>query len=619
METKNETFREKWARMRNQTSQIELDIIFKFAKEKMFGSGLEIGAGDGFESQTLIKYCSSLISTEYNNERLNAIKSGSALGIKYCLADAENLPFEDSSFDFIFSSSVLEHIKDKAKCIKELRRVLKDDGVMVHIMPNRFWKILTNLFYFPFVFYILITKERREVITQKIKKDNIRNNIKNNDRTIIKKCFFPIHGEYPNHFVEFYESGKNQWINFFEKNGFYVNRVIKLVVTSGYRFGLNYIRCILMKIGLCTTYAYVVTKKGGKCDNIKYFLDKNKKDILLVNRSKFSYLLKYIKNNPFLLYCVFYKFRFLNIIYNIIETKLKLTNLNSKPYLALIENIMGCNLKCPLCPVGNGSIKRKKGIMNYFDFVKIIDEIKDYTISLSLWLYGEPLLNPETPEMIRYAVENRIHTILATNAHFLNDDISHKLIASRLSHLRISLDGASQETYSKYRKQGDYEKVIENIRNLVLLKKEMKSKMYIEIQFIVMTYNAHEIRMMNDLKRKLGFDALSFKKVTNFTYGSTLDLSPEQLKHTKREIKYPINACKVGWNTIMILYDGSCIFCCLDYENESNLGNVFQNGIYNVWGGKKMTEARKSILAKKPIIRFCNSCMELDNRFLILK
>jgi ubiquinone/menaquinone biosynthesis C-methylase UbiE len=49
---------------------------------------------------------------------------------------AESIPFDDKKFDVVFSSHVLEHVNDEQKSLQEMKRVLKDDGVLIIGMPT---------------------------------------------------------------------------------------------------------------------------------------------------------------------------------------------------------------------------------------------------------------------------------------------------------------------------------------------------------------------------------------------------------------------------------------------------------------------------------------------------
>ena len=54
--------------------------------------------------------------------------------------DGKKIPFSDSTFDLIFSSHVLEHVKDVEKFQYEISRVLKKNGFALHLMPTGSWK-----------------------------------------------------------------------------------------------------------------------------------------------------------------------------------------------------------------------------------------------------------------------------------------------------------------------------------------------------------------------------------------------------------------------------------------------------------------------------------------------
>ncbi len=56
------------------------------------------------------------------------------------------LPFEDAAFDFVVSNQVMEHVQDYPAVLDEMRRVLKPDGVCLHIFPSRYMLIEPHVF-----------------------------------------------------------------------------------------------------------------------------------------------------------------------------------------------------------------------------------------------------------------------------------------------------------------------------------------------------------------------------------------------------------------------------------------------------------------------------------------
>jgi len=97
---------------------------------------LELGAGDGVQTQVLRGIFPEVVPVDI-------APSGEVEGM--VIADAANLPFEDDSFDLIFSSNVLEHVEQLGVAFDEMKRVLAPDGIMVHSMPTGTWKIIQLL------------------------------------------------------------------------------------------------------------------------------------------------------------------------------------------------------------------------------------------------------------------------------------------------------------------------------------------------------------------------------------------------------------------------------------------------------------------------------------------
>jgi MoaA/NifB/PqqE/SkfB family radical SAM enzyme len=78
-------------------------------------------------------------------------------------------------------------------------------------------------------------------------------------------------------------------------------------------------------------------------------------------------------------------------------------NVKGYPAILMIEPTNFCNLKCPLCPTGNDSLTAPKGYMDFEDYKKIIDEMGDYLLNVTLWNFGEPFLHKQISDMIDYA------------------------------------------------------------------------------------------------------------------------------------------------------------------------------------------------------------------------
>ena len=59
--------------------------------------------------------------------------------------DGHRIPAENDSFDVVFSSNVMEHIPHVSEFQKEIHRVLKPNGIAIHLMPSSTWAFWSNL------------------------------------------------------------------------------------------------------------------------------------------------------------------------------------------------------------------------------------------------------------------------------------------------------------------------------------------------------------------------------------------------------------------------------------------------------------------------------------------
>lgn len=64
------------------------------------------------------------------------------------------LPFDDAFFDAVISTSVLEHAQNKDEIFREIHRVLRPGGAMLHLFPGKFYLPVEPHIYIPFVSWI---------------------------------------------------------------------------------------------------------------------------------------------------------------------------------------------------------------------------------------------------------------------------------------------------------------------------------------------------------------------------------------------------------------------------------------------------------------------------------
>ena len=147
---------------------------------------------------------------------------------------------------------------------------------------------------------------------------------------------------------------------------------------------------------------------------------------------------------------------FLNVIKSLEERRDFKTRLDTKPFFLYLDPTSFCNLECPFCPTGVRKSDRPSASMSLSVFKHIIDEIGFDLFHVSFYNWGEPLLNKDFVDMITYLQKYHITSDVSTNLSFpLSKEKAKELINSGLNRITISVDGATQQTYAKYRVGGD--------------------------------------------------------------------------------------------------------------------------------------------------------------------
>jgi radical SAM protein with 4Fe4S-binding SPASM domain len=303
-----------------------------------------------------------------------------------------------------------------------------------------------------------------------------------------------------------------------------------------------------------------------------------------------------------------------------------LTNLLRKPIqwglpmTISFEPTTACNLRCPECPSGLRSFTRETGNLKSDFFTQTIDQLSNRLIYLIFYFQGEPYINPSFLDMVKYAKQKGLYTITSTNAHFLNDKNAKATIESGLDRIIISIDGLTQESYEKYRKEGKLENVIQGTQNLIKWKRKLKSVTpHIIFQFLVVRHNEHEIDKLYDLAKELGVDEVKLKTAQIYDYKNGNELIPTIEKYTryKRQpdgtyaIKHTIvNSCWKLWHSCVITWNGLVVPCCFDKDAIHQLGDLKNSNFVNIWNNKSYKNFRSKILKGRDQIDICNNCSE---------
>jgi radical SAM protein with 4Fe4S-binding SPASM domain len=291
------------------------------------------------------------------------------------------------------------------------------------------------------------------------------------------------------------------------------------------------------------------------------------------------------------------------------------------PVSLAIEPTTSCNLRCPECPSGLRAFTRPTGMLQKDFFSETIDQLSNELFYLVFYFQGEPFLNPDFLEMVKYASQKKIYTATSTNAHYLNDDMARRTVESGLDRLIISIDGTTQEVYQQYRVGGKLDKVLDGARNIVKWKKALRSKKpFIFFQFLVVRPNEYQTGDIRKLAKKIGVDGVRFKTAQVYDFekdpNGLIPLGHRYSRYRKNlngenELKNNLNNhCWRLWHAPVVTWDGLVVPCCFDKDAEHRMGDLKRKSFKEIWNDSTYRQFRKQVLEGRKNIDICSNCSE---------
>ncbi len=288
-----------------------------------------------------------------------------------------------------------------------------------------------------------------------------------------------------------------------------------------------------------------------------------------------------------------------------LEFLLGRTHLKSRPYVYFIDPVNLCNLRCPLCPTGMGILKRRQQLMDWETFTSITDKIAPYAFQVRLYNWGEPTLHPHIYDMIRYLKSKNIGVIMSSNLIKLDQIDIRELVDSGLEYLTISIDGTSQDIYSRYRVRGNLGDVLDHLKGILAYRRSIGSRTpLIEWQFIVMKHNEFQMGEASRLAEDTGVDLIRFIPVGlpfDATREERQELSERWMAinpvYRKLELKptqdYLLNErCFYFYRSMTINPEGKAAPCCIVYDERYDFGDLFTEPLGLLWNNASYRSAR---------------------------
>jgi hypothetical protein len=191
----------------------------------------------------------------------------------------------------------------------------------------------------------------------------------------------------------------------------------------------------------------------------------------------------------------------------------------SLPSRLYVECTAACNISCfqACCAPETGITRtRQAGMLDFNLFVRVLDEAGPSLVRVDFFNYGEAFLHKRAIEMCEYIKQRFPHIYLytSTNGLAFSEEGARRLARSGIDEVTFSIDGATPESYARYRQRGDFDRAIRNLAAMADEKRAAgRDVPVINWRYILFSWNDSDAEM--DLARaraaEVGADRLSWE------------------------------------------------------------------------------------------------------------
>jgi len=295
------------------------------------------------------------------------------------------------------------------------------------------------------------------------------------------------------------------------------------------------------------------------------------------------------------------------------------------PTFLSVEPSSVCQLSCPQCPCGQRAVypMNREKWLSLATFQKILSDCQGWVHTIQFYFQGEPLLNPQLPQMIHLAHLQHIYTTCSTNAQALTPLLAMQLLEAGLDRIIVSIDGLSEESYQAYRVGGTLNQALKGLIYLREAKDKTGASVHIELQCLRLKSNEHEWHMLQQCYHQMGADSLTLKSAQFYDYKEGNPLMPTENRYCRYKrlsdgIYTPKNRLKSVRNQpcarllsgCVVTTNGDVLPCCFDKEIHHVMGNIHTSSLRQIWQGKTFQTFREHVYLNRMDYAICHNCTE---------
>lgn len=199
------------------------------------------------------------------------------------------------------------------------------------------------------------------------------------------------------------------------------------------------------------------------------------------------------------------------------------------PTLVNLESTLGCNLECVMCGSHLAGVTKTRKIMPPELLAKVEAQVLPGVRDLSLTVAGEPFMTPKMPSFVDLAERTGAQLQLNTNATLIKEGDLLRRVLRAASVVKVSIDGATKETYESIRVKADFDVVVANIAALVRTRDALgrEERPRLAMCMVLMRRNVEELVAMVELAHRLRVDRLEVAHLIVLTP----EMDAESLRH----------------------------------------------------------------------------------------
>lgn len=289
----------------------------------------------------------------------------------------------------------------------------------------------------------------------------------------------------------------------------------------------------------------------------------------------------------------------------------------SAPFVVYLDPCGACNFKCSFCPcnIAGERAAERHALMSWELFEKILADLEAFRGKvrvINLYGFGEPLLNPRLPDMVKALKERRCcggEVRVTTNGSLLTEEASRRLVSAGVDLVRVSVEAVSSEGYQELcGVKIDFSEIVRNIETFHRIAMQNGGTSRISAKIV-----SAALRTEADKQR---FSDI-FAPITDFYYIEEI----EPIWSEFQEMSMPSGGradrcycageqreiCSMPFTDMCIHSNGIVGACCSDWKFATQYGDASREHLAEIWNGKRHREFQRALLARKPI-PFCAAC-----------